>query len=269
MTRGTPNLSPTMHQKQSILITGSTSGIGYATAAVLLQKGHKVYLNGRSAETVESALNSLKESQPDADVEAIVCDFSTAIDLSKFPKHVDVLINNVGIYTSQSFYETTDQDWLKQFEVNCLSGVRLSRHYLPSMLEADFGRILFTSSECAYLAPEDLIAYSATKAALHALSRGLSQLTRGSGVTVNTIVPGSTFTEGAESFIAAKAEAQDEPAEKVARDFIKTERPNSLIERFARTEEVANLIAFYASQESSAVNGSVIFCEGGSTGATF
>ncbi|MGA0942649.1 MAG: SDR family NAD(P)-dependent oxidoreductase, partial [Flavobacteriaceae bacterium] len=148
-----------MQRKQSILITGSTSGIGYATAAVLLRKGHKVYLNGRSTETVESALNSLKKAQPNADVEAIVCDFSTAVDLSQFPKHVDVLINNVGIYTSQSFYETTDRDWLKQFEVNCLSGVRLSRHYLPSMLQADFGRILFTSSECAYLSPEDLIAY--------------------------------------------------------------------------------------------------------------
>jgi NAD(P)-dependent dehydrogenase (short-subunit alcohol dehydrogenase family) len=180
-----------------------------------------------------------------------------------------VLINNVGIYTSQSFYDTSDQDWLKQFEVNCLSGVRLSRHYLKPMLKANFGRILFISSECAYLAPEDLISYSATKAAIHALSRGLSQLTRGSGVTVNTIVPGSTLTEGAESFIAAKAKAQQEQAEKVARNFIQTERPNSLIERFARTEEVANLIAFYAGRESSAVNGSVIFCEGGSTNATY
>jgi NAD(P)-dependent dehydrogenase (short-subunit alcohol dehydrogenase family) len=258
-----------MLQKQSILITGSTSGIGFATATALLQKGHRVYLNGRSTETVESALKSIKKQYPKADVDAVVCDFSKEIDLTKFPPHLDVLINNVGIYTSQSFYDTSDQDWLKQFEVNCLSGVRLSRHYLKPMLKANFGRILFISSECAYLAPEDLISYSATKAAIHALSRGLSQLTRGSGVTVNTIVPGSTLTEGAESFIAAKAKAQQEQAEKVARNFIQTERPNSLIERFARTEEVANVIAFYASSESSAVNGSVIFCEGGSTNATY
>lgn len=258
-----------MKQKQSILITGSTAGIGYATASALLKRGHQVYLNGRSQDSLEKAVTRLKKEQPQANVLTVQGDFSGEVDLKNFPAQIDVLINNVGIYTSKSFFDTTDHDWLRQFEVNCLSGVRLSRHYLPGMLKANYGRILFISSECAYLAPEDLISYSATKAALHALSRGLAQLTKGSGVTVNTIVPGSTFTEGAATFIASKAEAQQQPVEQVAKEFITTERPNSLIERFAQTEEVANLIAFYSSKESSAVNGSVIFCEGGSVNATF
>jgi NAD(P)-dependent dehydrogenase (short-subunit alcohol dehydrogenase family) len=255
--------------KNSVLITGSTAGIGFETARVLANQGHKIFLNGRTEEGTSAAVERLRYSCKEADIDGVVCDFSSPIDLSIFPPNIDVLINNVGIYTSKDFSVTSDEDWYAQFEVNCMSGVRLSRHYLPQMLASNYGRILFISSECAYLAPEDMVSYSSTKAALHALSRGLANTTRNSGVTVNTIVPGSTYTEGAERFIEEKAAQQNQNPNQVAQAFIKSERPQSLIERFARTEEVAALIAFYASAQSSAVNGSVIFCEGGSTSATF
>jgi len=262
-------MEPSYNMKNSVLITGSTAGIGFETAKVLANQGHKIYLNGRTEESTNAAIERLRRLCDNADIQGVVCDFSKPFDIASFPEGIDVLINNVGIYTSKPFSATSDEDWYAQFEVNCMSGVRLSRHYLPQMLASNYGRILFISSECAYLAPEDMVSYSSTKAALHALSRGLANATRNSGVTVNTLVLGSTYTEGAARFIEDKAAQQKEDPTKVAQSFIQAERPQSLIERFARTEEVASLIAFYAGPQSSAVNGSVIFCEGGSTGATF
>ena len=185
--------------------------------------------------------------------------------INKLPD-IDVLINNVGIYASKSFYETTDEDWYKQFEVNVMSGVRLSRQVLPGMIEKNWGRIIFISSECATLVPEDLIAYSMTKTALLSISRGLAQLTKGTGVTVNTILPGSTLSEGAEQFLADVAQKENKTKDEVEKDFFTNVRTSSLLQRFASVEEVGNTIAYLASPLSSATNGASIKVDGGSMG---
>ncbi|MDG2372086.1 MAG: SDR family NAD(P)-dependent oxidoreductase [Flavobacteriaceae bacterium] len=257
---------------KTAFISGSTSGIGFATATELAQEGAKVILNGRKQKTVDTALLGLKKKVPNAKVAGIAADFSKASDLlslqSKLP-HLDILINNVGVYSSKSFFETTDDDWQQQFEVNVMSGVRLSRHFLPKMIYAGWGRILFVSSECASLVPPDLIAYSTTKTAILSLSRGLAQLTKGSAVTVNAVIPGSTMTEGADQFLTNLAKKEAKTKEATAADFFKKTRTSSLLQRFASVKEVATTITYLASPLSSATNGSAINIEGGSTGGLF
>ncbi len=254
---------------KTVFISGSTSGIGFATAKSLLQEGAEVFINGRHENNVSLAVERIKEMIPNAAIKGIATDFSNkeAIDalFDKLPQ-VDILINNVGIFSSQSFFETKDEDWTQQIEVNIMSGVRLSRHYLPKMLAANWGRILFISSECASIVPPDLIAYSTTKAAILAVSRGLSQITSGTGVTVNTIIPGSTLTEGAERFLDGVAAKENKSRDEVENDFFSKVRTSSLLERFATVEEIANTITYYSSPLSSATNGAAIKIDGGSMG---
>lgn len=254
---------------KTVLITGSTAGIGYATAQLLLKEGAFVYINGRQQESTTKAIAQLKTDIPGAQVGAFVADFTKPSDvkeqLGRIPT-LDILINNVGIYTSKSFYTTSAEDWASQFQVNIMSGVQLAKKFLPTMLKQNWGRILFISSECAYLVPSDMISYSATKAALHAVSKGLSHLTKGSGVTINTLVPGSTYTEGAKKFIEDKAAKEKKDPAEIERLFFQQERPDSLLERFANVEEVATTIAYLCSPLSSATNGSVIKVDGGSSG---
>ena len=249
-------------------ITGSSSGIGYATAKVLLNEGVKVYINGKDKKKLSESTKKLKESLPKSEVYGVHGDFlqENQVDelISKLPE-IDILINNVGIYKSQSFFKTKFDDWMDPFQVNFMSGVRLSKHILPSMLSKNWGRIIFISSECAYLVPEDMIPYSVTKAAMHALSKGLANLTKGSGVTVNTIVPGSTLSEGAEDFLTSLSKKDNIPVEEVKKRFFENVRTSSLINRFANMNEVATTIAYLSSPLSSATNGSVIKVEGGST----
>ena len=253
-------------------ISGSTSGIGFTTARILLEEGMKVYINGRKEETVNTAVTDLKKITESSEVFGIVADFRNPEEvirlLQELPE-IDVLVNNVGIYNSQSFFETTSKQWEEQFQVNLMSGVSLSNHCLRKMLYKKWGRIIFISSECAYLVPNDMISYSATKASIHALSRGLSQLTVGTGVTVNTVVPGSTLSEGAKHFIADKATKEGSNPKTVEIDFFRKERTQSLLERFASTDEVATTIAYLCSPLSSATNGTVIKVDGGSTGGVF
>ncbi len=254
---------------KTAFITGSTSGIGFASAKLLLQEGANVILNGRNEKGVSEAVDKLKASVPGSMVKGIATDFSKQTEveflLEQLPL-VDILINNVGIFSSQSFFETTDEDWHQQIEVNVMSGVRLSRHFLPKMLEANWGRILFISSECATLVPTDLIAYSTTKAALLAISRGLSHMTSGTGVTVNTIIPGSTLTEGAKRFLDGVAAKENKTRGEVEHEFFSKVRTSSLLERFASVEEIANTITYYASPLSAATNGAAIKLDGGSMG---
>lgn len=254
---------------KTVLITGSTAGIGYATAQLLLEEGAEVYINGRQQASTYKAVDQLKEEVPGARVAAFVADFMKPAEvekqLSTLPS-VDILINNVGIYTSKSFYTTSAEEWNSQFQVNIMSGVQLTKRFLPTMLQQNWGRILFISSECAYLVPSDMISYSATKAALHAVSKGLSHLTKGSQVTINTLVPGSTLTEGAKKFIADKAASEKKDSAEIERLFFQNERPHSLLERFAEVKEVATTIAYLCSPLSSATNGSVIKVDGGSSG---
>ncbi|MEL7248331.1 MAG: SDR family oxidoreductase [Bacteroidota bacterium] len=254
---------------KTVFISGSTAGIGLCTSKIFLQEGAKVYINGRTTSTVEKAILDLKSAFPAAEVDGIVVDFADAVAVERLIQqlpHIDILINNVGIYTSQSFFETSDEDWQRQLEVNVMSGVRLARHCLPKMLDQDWGRILFISSECATLVHADLIAYSTTKAAMLAISRGLAQLTKGSNVTVNTVMPGSTMTAGAKDFLASLAAQENKTIAQAEVDFFREIRTSSLLQRFATEEEIANSIVYFSSPLAAATNGATIKLDGGSTG---
>lgn len=256
-------------KNKTAFITGSTAGIGFATAKVLLQEGATVIINGRTKKGINDAIDKLKKEMPKAIVTGISADFSNKKEIDFLIKElppVDILINNVGAYKSVSFFDTSDEDWYRLFEINVMSGVRLSRYVLPKMLEKNWGRILFISSECATLVPADLIAYSMTKTALLPISRGLAQLTKGTGVTVNTVLPGSTLSEGAEQFLSGVAAKENKTKAEVEKDFFTEVRTSSLLQRFAQVEEVANTIAYLASPLSSATNGAAIKVEGGSMG---
>lgn len=254
---------------KTAFISGSTSGIGYAVAKILLREGMSVYINGRSQNSVDTAISQLKNEVIDASVSGIVADFNQPSQISKIFKtlsEVNVLINNVGIYSSSSFFATSVETWQEQFQVNVMSGVSLSKYYMKKMLHQNWGRILFISSECAYLVPTDMISYSTTKAALHATSRGLAQLARGTGVTSNVVVPGSTLSVGAKFFLQEKAAAEKKSVQTVEENFFRNERSNSLLQRFATTDEVATTIAYLCSPLSSATNGTIVKVDGGSSG---
>ena len=252
-----------------VLITGSTSGIGFATAKVFVQEGAAVILNGRSISGVHKAVDALSEEFPKSNISGIVADFNNSQQINALIDELgtlDILINNVGIYTSQSIIETKDEDWDAMFNINVMSGVRLSRAFLPKMLAQNWGRIIFVSSECADIVPTDMIAYSATKAAMHAVSRGLSQMCKASNVTVNTVMPGSTMTEGAEQFLARVAEKEHISVQEAEDNFFKEVRTSSIVQRFLLPAEIAQSIVYLASEKASATNGACLKLDGGSIG---
>jgi NAD(P)-dependent dehydrogenase (short-subunit alcohol dehydrogenase family) len=255
-------------RNKKALVTGSTSGIGFAIASLLAQEGATVIINGRTNASVEKAIKQIKDENPSTAVTGFAADFTDkkSVDLLLAEiREVDILVNNVGIFTSQSFENTRDQDWYRLFEVNVMSGVRLARQLMPAMHANGWGRIIFISSECAQLVPEDLIAYSMTKSAIITVARGLANTTKGTQVTVNTVMPGSTLSEGAERFLADQALKENRTKEEVSNDFFKNVRTTSLLGRFAQPKEVANAVVYLASPLSSATNGSVVKVEGGST----
>ena len=250
-------------------ITGSTAGIGFATARTLAREGATIVLNGRFEGKLDEAIQKLQHEFPKSSISGFAADFGKRNEVTELLEQlpeIDILINNVGMYSSGSFFKTEDEDYYRQFEVNVMSGVRLSKKLLPGMLSKDWGRILFVSSECAILVPVDMIPYSMTKLALHAVSRGLAQLTKGSGVTVNTVVPGSTLSEGAEQFLENLAQKEGKSKAQVEEAFFAEVRTSSLLQRFAKVEEVAHTIAYLASSLSSATNGAAIKVDGGSMG---
>ncbi len=252
---------------KSVFISGSTSGIGFAMAQGFLQEGAKVIINGRSDDKLQGAIDKLKLLAPENSVSGIVADFRDPKAIKNVQKQidqVDILINNVGIFSSKSFEETTVAEWQEMFQVNVMGAVQLSKYFLPKMIDQNWGRILFISSECAQLVPEDLIAYSTTKAALLSLSRGLAQTTKGTQVTVNALLPGSTLTEGAVTFLKDQAIQEDRSEEAVAEDFFNKTRTTSLLQRFAQPKEIADMALFLASPLSAATNGAVIKVDGGS-----
>ena len=254
-------------QHKTVFITGSTSGIGFAMAEGFLKEGAHVFINGRTQKTVDMAIEKLKASVSGPTVSGIAANFKEANAIEIIQKtipHVDILINNVGIFASKLFEETTDADWQEMFQVNVMSSVQLSRFFLPKMIAQNWGRILFVSSECAQLVPADLIAYSTTKAALLSLSRGLAQTTKGTKVTVNSLLPGSTLTEGAVTFLKDQASKDGKTEVQVAADFFKSDRNSSLLQRFAQPKEIADMALFLASPLSAATNGAAIKVDGGS-----
>jgi NAD(P)-dependent dehydrogenase (short-subunit alcohol dehydrogenase family) len=251
---------------KTALISGSTQGIGYAIAQNLLKEGASVVINGRTAVKVAEAVNRLRDQFPNENVSGIAADFSEIEEIDTLLQtlpEVDILINNAGIFEPKAFTEITDADWMKFFEINVLSGVRLSRKYFPQMLEKNWGRIIFISSESAVNIPEEMIHYGMTKTAQLAISRGLSELTKGSNVTVNSVLPGPTRSEGVADFVKQLGESKQLTAEEAEGDFFKNARPTSLLQRFASVEEIANLVTYVASPLSSGTNGSALKVDGG------
>ena len=259
-------------QGKTALVTGSASGIGYAIALGLVKEGVKVYINGRSEETINKAINTIKAEVSAAEVEGIAADFSKVEEvnslLKKLPE-VDILVNNVGVYGEQPFETTDDDRWMLDYEINVLSGVRLSRHYAPLMKAKNWGRIIFISSESAINIPDDMILYGVTKTAYLALSRGLAKHLRGTNVTVNAVLPGPTLAEGTKAMFEKIATDKNISVEEAPLVFLKEKRPSSIIQRFATTEEVANLVVYVASPLSSATTGAALRVDGGVVDTSF
>jgi NAD(P)-dependent dehydrogenase (short-subunit alcohol dehydrogenase family) len=251
---------------KTALVTGSTSGIGHAIAKGLAATGASVVVNGRTQAKVDAAAAALAKAVAGAKVRGVAADVSTAPGckaLTAALPQVDILINNAGIFEPKGFLDIPDEDWSRFFDVNVMSGVRLARAYLPDMLKRNWGRIVFISSESALNIPAEMIHYGMTKTAQLAVSRGLAEMTRGTAVTVNSVLPGPTMSEGVETFVKDLAKQHGQSVEQAASQFVKQFRPTSLLQRFASVEEIANMVVYISSKEASATNGAALRAEGG------
>jgi NAD(P)-dependent dehydrogenase (short-subunit alcohol dehydrogenase family) len=250
---------------KTALVTGATAGIGLAIARRLAAEGAKVVIAGRTQAKLDAAVESIRVAAG-AHVTGVLADPATtegAAALLKAAPSVDILVNNLGIYEIKNFIDITDEDWRRYFEVNVLSGARLARAYLPGMLEKNWGRIIFVSSESGLVIPGPMIHYGMTKTAQLAISRGLAELTRGTNVTVNSVLPGPTRSEGIVDFLKSLASDPQAPADQIEREFFAKGRPSSLLQRMIEPEEIANLVAYVASSLSSATNGAALRVDGG------
>jgi NAD(P)-dependent dehydrogenase (short-subunit alcohol dehydrogenase family) len=248
------------------LVTGSTAGIGLAIARALAQLGAEVAVNGRTAERVGQAIETLRQDAAEGRFTAAPGDVGTeqgAAQVIEAVPEADILVNNAGIFEPKPFFDIPDEDWRRFFEVNVLSGIRLSRRYAPGMAERGWGRILFVSSESALNIPREMIHYGMTKTAQLAVSRGLAIELAATGVTVNAILPGPTRSEGVERFLEDMARHSGRTLEQVEADFFRNERPSSLIRRFADPDEVANLAAYLCSPRAAATTGAALRVDGG------
>ncbi|HEU4588228.1 MAG TPA: SDR family oxidoreductase [Gemmatimonadales bacterium] len=243
-----------------VLVTGSTAGIGFAAARALAREGAAVTVNGRTDARVKSAVDRLRQEMQ-APVNGVAADLSTAAGcqalISALPD-VDVLVNNMGIFEPKPFEQIADEEWLRFFETNVLSGVRLARHYVGGMRARGWGRIIFVSSESALQIPTEMIHYGVTKTAQLAVARGLAETLTGTGVTVNTVLPGPTASEGVGAFVAQLAKARGVDVATVEREFFATARPSSILQRFATPDEVAAMIAYVSSTAASATTGAAL-----------
>ncbi len=262
-----------LHIEEKIaFISGSTKGIGFATALGLAKEGAVVWVNGRSEISVNLAKVKIEQRVPNARVYSIVADLSTPEGCDKVIQNlpiVDILVNNVGIFEPKQFEDIPDEDWLRFFETNVMSGVRLSRHYLPIMKENNWGRILFVSSESALQIPQEMIHYGITKTAQIALARGLAESTKGTNVTVNSVLPGPSRSEGVETFVQQIADQQGITFEEMEKEFFDNIRPSSLIQRFAAPSEVANMLVYLCGCGASATNGAAVRVDGGVVKSAF
>jgi NAD(P)-dependent dehydrogenase (short-subunit alcohol dehydrogenase family) len=255
---------------KTALVSGSTKGIGLAIASQLAAEGARVIVNGRSEKGVADAMGQIRQSLPKAKVEGFAGDLSTkqAADelLRRFPA-IDILVNNLGIFEPKPFEEIPDEDWLRFFEVNVLSGVRLSRAYIAGMKQRNWGRIIFISSESGMQIPAEMIHYGTSKTAQLAVSRGLAEYCAGTGVTVNAVLPGPTRSEGVDEFV--KQISGGQPFAAFEKEFFKSVRPSSLIKRFATPNEVASLVTFVCSSLASAITGAALRVDGGTVRTCF
>jgi NAD(P)-dependent dehydrogenase (short-subunit alcohol dehydrogenase family) len=248
------------------LVTGSTAGIGFAAAEALAREGATVTLNGRGEERVRAAIARVRAAVPGARVDGLAADLATAAGcaalIARLPD-VDVLVNNVGIFEPVPFERITDADWLRFFETNVLSGIRLARHYVSGMRARNWGRIVFVSSESALQIPTEMIHYGMTKTAQLAVARGLAESLAGTNVTVNSVLPGPTASEGVTGFVGELATAQKTTVAEVEREFFRNARPSSVIQRFSSPAEVAAMIVYVCSAAASATTGAALRVDGG------
>jgi NAD(P)-dependent dehydrogenase (short-subunit alcohol dehydrogenase family) len=251
--------------RRTVLVSGSTSGIGEAIATAFALDGATVVINGRDRERTETAVERIRSATGHDGLLPVAADLGTAegtqIMFDAVP-HVDVLVNNLGIFGAVPFFEITDEEWRRYFEVNVLSGVRLARHYTPLMAAHGWGRVIFISSDSSLLVPSEMVHYGVTKTAQLSVSRGLAQEVAGTGVTVNTVLAGPTLTPGVATFIADRFGA-DVPFEEAERRFMAEERPTSLLRRMIRPEEIASLVRYVGSDAASATTGAALRVDGG------
>jgi NAD(P)-dependent dehydrogenase (short-subunit alcohol dehydrogenase family) len=248
------------------IVSGSTAGIGLAIARGLAAVGARVVVTGRTDARVRHAIEDIRATVPGAELEGVAADLSTAAGAQALAERVaraDILVNNLGTAVPKPFGDLTDDDWLSLFNFNVMSGVRLTRRYLPGMVERGWGRVVFISSESGLHIPKDMIDYGMTKTAQLAISRGLAESVAGSGVTVNSVLPGPTSSEIFANWLEPVAREQGKTLEQVQKDFIDTMRPSSLLGRFATTEEVANMVVYVCSTQASATTGAALRVDGG------
>jgi NAD(P)-dependent dehydrogenase (short-subunit alcohol dehydrogenase family) len=246
------------------LVTGSTAGIGFATARSLAAESASVVVVGRTQKRVDAATAEIRKSHPGAEVTGIAADVSNASGCAKLTEAlpaVDILVNNMGIFEPKPFDQISDEDWMRFFEANVMSGVRLSRHYLPGMRQKNWGRILFVSSESAVQIPAEMIHYGMTKTAQVAVARGIAETVAGTGITVNSVLAGPTLSEGVEKFVEQMGGAGGTAA--FEKEFFQKVRPSSLLKRFATIDEVAYMITFLSSPLASATTGAAVRVDGG------
>ncbi len=251
---------------ETAVVSGSTAGIGFAIAAGLARTGAAVVVNGRTQAAVDRACRRLAGEVAGAKVRGVAADLGHAEGVDAFVKAVpqaSILVNNLGIFEPKPFGEIPDADWFRFFETNVMSGVRLSRAYLPGMLKANWGRVVFIASESALNIPAEMIHYGMTKTAQLAVSRGLAETTAGTGVTVNAVLPGPTRSEGVAEFFAKMAAEQGVPQAEMEAQFIAQHRPSSLLRRLATVDEVANMVVYVCSRQASATNGAALRVDGG------
>ena len=251
---------------RTAIVTGSTAGIGLAIAKGLAASGARVLVKGRSLAAVDRALAAIAADLPQARPLGVACDLGTAegcAALAEQQPSCDILVNNLGIYGPQDFFATPDAEWSRFFEVNVMSGIRLSRAYLPGMARRDWGRVVFLSSESALNIPADMIHYGFTKTAMLSIARGLAKRMAGTGVTVNAVLPGPTLSEGLAGMLAGEVASSGRSLEEVAAEFVMANRPSSIIRRAASVEEVANMVVYICSPQASATTGAALRVDGG------
>jgi NAD(P)-dependent dehydrogenase (short-subunit alcohol dehydrogenase family) len=248
------------------LVSGSSQGIGFAAAKVLVREGAVVVVNARTQERVDQAVSKIKEDYPGSDVSGVAADLGAAegiAELSASVPDVDILVNNLGIFEPKEFADITDEEWYRFIDINIMSAIRLCRFYHPKMMAKKWGRIIFASSESAVNIPPEMMQYGMTKTALLALSRGLAEASKGTEVTVNSVLPGPTATEGVSDFFKTLADDKGISYDEMVEEFFKTGRPNSILNRLIDPEEVANTIAFLCSPLAQATNGAAVRVDGG------
>jgi NAD(P)-dependent dehydrogenase (short-subunit alcohol dehydrogenase family) len=257
---------------RTALVTGSTAGIGLAIAQALANEGAHVVINGRTQERVDAACGQIREKMPEAKIDGIAADLGSGAGCDSVPRKfpdIDILVNNLGIFEPKPFEQIPDTEWNRFFEVNVMSGVRLSRAYLPGMKKRNWGRIVFISSESGVQIPAEMVHYGMTKAAQIAIGRGIAETCAGTVITVNSVLAGPTASEGVTEFVASLAKEQGLSTAEFEKEFFRNVRPSSLLKRFTTPEEVAAVVAFVCSPAASAINGTALRADGGVVKSAF